>query len=68
MKPITITIDAPTERKLNYLMGHWKTNKSETIRYCVDTIFTDKCYNKFGIVAVQHKKGGKRNAMSNTKN
>lgn len=65
MKPITITIDAPTERRLEYLMRSWNTTKSETIRICVDEVFTDKCYNGYGIVATR-KKGGKKNAMPNT--
>lgn len=62
MKKICITIDAPTERRIDYLSGSWNTSKSETIRYCIDQVFTDKCYNGYGIVA--KKKGGekKRNA------
>lgn len=60
MKPITITIDEPTERRIKFLMESFKTTKSETIRICVDQVFTDKCYNGYGIIGVQKKGGEKR--------
>lgn len=67
MKKITITIDKQTERNIEYLSKSWNTNKSETIRTCIDQVFIDKCYNGYGIMHVP-KKGGEQNAMSNAKN